>query len=169
MSRSGYSDDYGDDDPLAYGRWQAAVRSAMRGKRGQAFLKEALAVLDAMPDKRLIREHLVFEGHQSSYGRPEIIVGGDELVDATTGHAMPMGAVCLLGAVGRHRNIDLTNLDPEDSEGVAKAFDIADAMAREIVYWNDEGGPWRGETPEARWIRMRAWVANQIKPEAPNA
>lgn len=46
MSRSGYSDDC--DDPLQEGRWRAAVNSAIRGKRGQAFLREALAALVAV-------------------------------------------------------------------------------------------------------------------------
>jgi hypothetical protein len=45
MSRSGYSDDL---DPLALGRWRGRVASAMRGKRGQAFLREMLAAMDAM-------------------------------------------------------------------------------------------------------------------------
>ena len=39
MSRSGYCDDYGDDDPLALGRYRAQVNSAIRGKRGQALLR----------------------------------------------------------------------------------------------------------------------------------
>lgn len=55
MSRSGYTDD--DDDPLATGRWRAQVRSAIRGKRGQAFLRELIAALDAMPEKALITEN----------------------------------------------------------------------------------------------------------------
>lgn len=165
MSRSGYND-YGSDDPLAHGRWRAAVRSAMRGKRGQTFLREALAVLDAMPDKRLIREHLVIDGDQPRYGDPDLVVGGDELVDAYTGQPAPMGSVCLLGAVGRHRNLDIADIDPHDSETVAHKFDIADAMAREIVYYNDEGAR-ICETPEERWVRMRKWVAAQIKDETP--
>jgi hypothetical protein len=161
MSRAGY---YDDDDPLAMGRWRAAVRSAMRGKRGQAFFKEALAALDAMPDKRLIAGYLVVDGDQIPYGdKPDIIVGADELVDRQ-GVPMPMGAVCLLGAVGQARGLDMTDLDPEDIETVAPTFGLADAMTREIVYWNDEGGD-RGETPEQRWKRMRAWIAKQITAE----
>lgn len=159
MSRAGYSDDC--DDQLALGRWRAAVNSAMRGKRGQAFLREALAALDAMPDKRLIREHLVFDGWQGPWRGGEVIVGGDVLTDRT-GTEMPMGSVCLLGAVGKARGLDMTALDPDDMETVAPAFGIADAMAREIVYWNDEGG-YYGETPEQRWQRMRKWVAAQVK------
>lgn len=158
MSRSGYHDDC--DDPLAHGRWRSAVRRAMQGKRGQAFLCEALAALDAMPDKRLVREHLEFDGWQPPWRAEEIIVGGDVLTDRN-GVPCPMGSVCLLGAVGKARGLDMSKLDPEDMESVAPTFGIADAMAREIVYWNDDCGP-RDETPEQRWVRMRKWVEDQI-------
>lgn len=160
MSRAGYSDDI--DDPLVLGRWRAAVNSAIRGKRGQEFLREALAALDAMPDKRLISGHLVFDGWQGPWNGEEVIVGGDVTTDRR-GVPMPVGSVCLLGAVGRARGLEMDGLDPDDIETVAPTFGIADAMAREIVYWNDEGGHW-SETPEQRWTRMRAWVAAQIKP-----
>lgn len=163
MSRSGYIDDC--DDVLAEGRWRAAVNSAFRGRRGQAFLKEALAALDAMPDKRLIREQLEIDGWQHAYGDADYIVGGDVLVDAHSGTPAPMGEVCLLGAVGRRRGLDLSKLDPDDIETVAHVFGIAEAMAREVVWWNDDGGPYR-ETPEARWQRMRNWVAGAIKKDA---
>lgn len=158
MSRSGYINDF--DDPLQHGRWRGAVNSAMRGKRGQAFLKEALAALDAMPVKKLVREHLVFDGWQPCWDGEEVIVGGDVLVDRN-GVELPCGSVCLLGAVGQARGMNMDNLDPEDSETVAGEFGIANAMAREIVYWNDECGTYK-ETPEERWTRMRKWVESQI-------
>jgi hypothetical protein len=158
MSRSGYY--YDCDDPLVMGRWRAAVRSAMNGKRGQKFLRELLEALDAMPDKRLIREQLRIDGDQRPYGDPDLIVGADELV-SPQGHAVPVGAVCALGAVGVRRGMDLAKIDPDDTETVAAKFGIADAMTREIVYWNDEGGHYR-ETPEYRWKRMRAWVESKL-------
>lgn len=164
MSRSGYMEDC--DDVLAAGRWRAAVNSAIRGRRGQAFLKELLAALDAMPDKRLVRESLKVDGTQCQYGDADVIVGADELCDGS-GTAAPMGAVCTLGAIGESRGLDMSGLDPENSEAVAHVFGIADAMTREIVYWNDEGGNYR-ETPEERWVRMRAWVESAIiKPKPP--
>ena len=66
------------------------------------------------------------------------------------------GDVCALGAV------DATlREDAYDADELARHFGIARAMAAEIVYENDEA--WRrAETPEARWIRMRTWVASQI-------
>lgn len=158
MSRSGYHDD--NDDNWQLIRWRGAVRSAIRGKRGQAFLKEMLAALDAMPDKRLIAGVLVVDGWQGAWDGQEIIVGADELVDRR-GQPHPMGAVCAIGAVGKARGVDMAGLDPEDSETVSCTFGISDALAREIVYMNDEGA-WN-ETPEQRWARMRRWVAAQIK------
>ena len=159
MSRSGYIDDC--YDPLELGRWRGRVASAIRGKRGQQLLRDALAALDAMPDKRLVKNFLIFDGYGDPYS-DAVIVGADELADSF-GNPMPQGGVCLLGAVGRHRNIDMSNLDPEDSESVAGAFDIADPLAREIVFMNDEAGLFR-ESPEARWQRMRDWVVAHIKP-----
>lgn len=137
MSRAGYTDDC--DDPLQEGRWRAAVNSAMRGRRGQAFLREMLTAMDALPAKRLVRE----------------------VLQVDTGMPFHRGDVCALGAVGVARGIDLEKIDPDDNETVAGTFGIADAMAREIMYWNDEGGTYR-ETPEQRFARMRKWVASQI-------
>jgi hypothetical protein len=37
---------------------------------------------------------------------------------------------------------------------------IASAMAREIMYQNDD---WTHEAPEQRWHSMRAWVEERIK------
>lgn len=129
MSRHGYSEDL--DDYWALIRWRGAVTSALRGRRGQALLRELVAALDAMPKKELIAEKLA-----------------------------EAGEVCALGAVGQKRGINMTNIDPEDSEQVSKAFDVAEALAREIVYENDEGG-WQ-ETPGERWNRMRAWAVKHL-------
>lgn len=132
MSRSNYSDDC--EDQAALNCWRGAVRSAARGARGQALLRELLAGMDAMPEKRLIAHELVQDG-----------------------------CFCALGVVGQARGLDMSALDPEDAESVAKAFNIADALAREIVYMNDESCAWQGkETPEQRFTRMRKWVESQI-------
>lgn len=125
------------DDNLAMGRWRARVMSATRGKRGQKLLRDTLAALDAMPVKRLIAEELEQEGE-----------------------------FCTLGACAKYRGIDVANIDPEDPAAVAQLFDIAEPLAREIVYMNDD---WGDESPEKRWQRMRNWVAKQIIPETTTA
>ena len=53
MSRSGYTDDC---DGIALNLWRGAVDRALRGARGQHFLRKLRASLDAMPVKRLISE-----------------------------------------------------------------------------------------------------------------
>lgn len=132
MSRSGYTEDC--DDQWALIRWRGAVKSAIRGRRGQAFLKEMLSALDDLPDKRLIEGEL--EAH---------------------------GAVCAIGSVGAKRGLDMGKIDPYDRETVAGTFGIPLALAAEIMYENDEGaGYWREETPEQRWRRVRNWVAGKI-------
>lgn len=154
MSRSGYSEDCDNDWSLIM--YRGSVRSAMRGKRGQAFFRDLVAALDALPEKKLIAHSLTRDG-----------------------------AVCAIGALGLRRGVDMETLDPEDAETVAAKFDIAEALAREIVYENDEAvtyvhkpltvaeikagkryGGVRDEKPEERWARMRAWAARQIKPVA---
>ena len=133
MSRSGYNEDC--DDTWKRICWRGAVNSAIKGRYGQAFLKELLQVLDDMPEKRLIAGELEKDGE-----------------------------VCVLGAIGQAREIDMSRLDPEDIEPIANAFNIANALAREIVWENDEAMPyWKEETPEQRYTRMRDWVASQIK------
>ena len=107
MSRSGYFYDF---EPLLHGRWRGQVASTIRGKRGQAFLREMLAALDALPQKRLISDHL------------EMSVDGD---------------VCAIGAVGRARDFDMSTIDPDDSYQVAGAFGITRVLACEIAEVND--------------------------------
>lgn len=136
MSRSGYTDDYCDNqwDMI---RWRGAVNSAIKGSRGQAFLKEMLAALDTLPEPILIKDDLE-----------------------------KVGKVCAIGAVGQARGIDMSKLDPEDRYSVGHTFGIAPALASEIVYMNDEWIYYRDdETPEARFTRMRQWIISLIKPE----
>ena len=135
MSRSGYS-----EDCEHVWLWRGAVESAIRGKRGQQFLKDLLAALDAMPNKRLVAD--VFEED---------------------------GEVCTIASLGKARGIDMSTWDPDDdyytAKIVAKAFNIAPALVQEIEFENDLDFCAKSETPEARWMRMRAWVEAQIKQE----
>lgn len=139
MSRSDYSDDCCGWDLIC---WRGAVKSALKGKRGQAALREIASALDAMPVKALSADSLV----------------------------SPDGQFCTLGALGAYRGMSMADLDPYDHEGVAERFDIANAMVREIVYENDECSPYlpypHKETPAARWKRMREWVEDNITQEA---
>ena len=133
MSRHGYVDD-GDLEPLEWGRWHGSVLSAIRGKRGQAFLREMIAALDAMPEKRLVRSELVTKD----------------------------GDVCAMGCVLAKRGTDVKAVDPEDYGTVANVVGLAESMTREIAYENDEGS--YKETPEQRWARMRNWAEKNLRP-----
>lgn len=131
MSRSGYREDLGDQWQLI--RWRGAVASALKGRKGQAFLREMLAAFDALPNKSLISGEMIREGE-----------------------------VCAIGAVGIARGLaELNEIDPEDHETVAAEFNIAHAMACEIMFENDEGGHHK-ETPNARYLRMRRWIERQL-------
>jgi hypothetical protein len=162
MSRSGYSDDM--EDMWGFICYRGAVKSALNGKRGQAFLRELADAMDAMPEKRLIADELEVQGE-----------------------------FCALGVVGKCRGIDMEKLDPDDIESVAATFGIAESMAREIVYENDDCiylydfidieicGPVRPHWPdygshvkrnvavpaqhiaEKRWQYMRDWVRKHLK------
>lgn len=131
MSRSGYSDDCFEQWDII--RWRGAVASAMRGTRGQDFLKELVDALDALPSRRLISDTL-------------------QAAD---------GEVCALGAIGISRRINMDGFDPEEPGPLAGKFGIAEAMAAEIVYMNDEW--FDRKSPEQRWLAMRHWIIGKIK------
>lgn len=115
--------------------WRGAVDSAICGRRGQAFLREMLVALDSLHAKELVKNDLEKDGK-----------------------------VCALGSVGLLRGVKMSDIDPTERNEVAAAFNIAPAMAAEIVYMNDEAGR-HGETPEERFSRVRAWVSEQIRNE----
>lgn len=151
MSRSGYSDEYECDYPNAIYLYRQAVDCAIVGKRGQKLFRDVVDALDALPYKRLA-------------------VGSFQRTD---------GEVCTLGALGCARELDMNDLNRYAQEAMddewlaenvrnaaAEAFDIAPVLAAEVMYHNDEvEGRFYGaaETPEERWIRMRCWVASQIR------
>ena len=134
MSRSGYSDDYEGNHLELY---RHAVSRAINGKRGQTFLRSLLSDLDAMPNKRLAAYEWVKDGE-----------------------------ACALGVAAQARGLEaiFATFYPDDysaPENAAHLLGIAESMARELVYINDEGS-WGRETPEERWTRVRAWVAGRI-------
>lgn len=134
MSRSGYIDDCEND--WGWICWRGAVASAMRGKRGQAFLGEMLTAMDALPEKKLVSM--------------ELEAGG---------------SVCAIGSVGKARGIDMSGIDVEDYSKVASIFGINEKLAQEIMWMNDDAGPSK-ETDEQRFERMRKWVASNLKEPA---
>jgi hypothetical protein len=152
MSRSGYTDDC--DDNWSHIRWRGAVSSAIYGKRGQSALREIIAALDALPEKRLAPDSL-------------------ETAD---------GDYCTLGALGRFRGLEMGDVEPDDLCAVSDLFGIAKAMSAEIMHINDEHiSEWdwvhvRHDSPprlrfekvhvpdaaEKRWKYMRDWCESKL-------
>lgn len=172
MSRSGLYEDDGEDS-LAHGRWRGAVASAIRGKRGQAFLRELADALDAMPEKHLVAGALQSED----------------------------GCHCTLGVIGQKRGLDVARMDVDDYDAIADSLGVNAKIAQEIMWENDETfcdsehveaeicGPmrppryderhfmihethvrWVRVTKEnaglLRWQHMRDWVAKHLDQRA---
>jgi hypothetical protein len=166
MSRSGLCEDDGEDS-LAHGRWRGAVKSAINGKRGQAFLRELAAALDAMPEKFLVAGELETEE----------------------------GCLCTLGVIGKARGLDLGRMDVDDYDSIAGSLGVNAKIAQEIMWENDQAfneweyvdvvicGPMppyhfppygdkrhqrsvrviKKDVEHLRWQHMRDWVQSQIK------
>lgn len=153
MSRHGF--DEGDEptcveDDLRMWGYANAIKRATKGKRGQKFLRDLRDALDAMPEKRLA---------DGSF------VAGD-------------GEVCALGCLMRARGVDAPVYDGEfdevrapgeegwesgDETGriAAEILDIAESLAREVMYVNDDIAG--NLNPELRWQLVRRWVEKRIK------
>lgn len=134
MSRCGYGD-YEPDYDNAAALWERSVKNALCGRRGQAFLRELGAALEALPVKRLIANSFVEDGE-----------------------------VCALGALATHRRVDMSDLDPDDyylAEEAANRLGIARCLAAEVMWLNDELSP-RDETPERRYERMLRWTRENL-------
>ena len=135
MGRSGYSDDYDETFPNAEALCRENIARALRGKRGQAFLRELIEALDTMPQKCLVEGMLQARD----------------------------GMMCAMGVVGQKRGIDMAIVDPNDAKQVGKILGIAPLMAREIAFINDNDFNWRGsETDEERWESVLIWARSQV-------
>jgi hypothetical protein len=98
-----------------------------------------LHALDALPEKRLIKNELQ---------KRDVEVSSNV-------------EVCALGAVGlRRRYIKLEELDPEDYDTLAQVFGVTRQLIQEIEWVNDE---LFDDTPEACWLRVRKWVVKNMK------
>ena len=128
------------DNPLDWGRYEAAKRSTLRGKRGQVFLRELVAALDALP-------------------QPELSEGA--LGDRRT------GCVCALGAVALAQGESFADLAQDDGnwspDEAAEWYSISPTLANEIISANDG---WRdGNTVDvrrSRWRHVRAWAVRHL-------
>jgi hypothetical protein len=169
--RIGYSEDeeFGGQFEL----WQANCRRSLKGKKGQAALRELEAALLAMPDKRLI---------------------AGKLQDAD-------GEVCSLGALAKYKGHALLadeceegEYDEYDLSGEMEEFGVELGMLRLVAWkvvekndvafdgmeWFNCEGPYRWEferpqmrdfiSPEMRYEKMLAWIRKQLtQPPSPSS
>lgn len=131
------------DDPRAWGRYEGARRSTLRGKRGQDFLRKLIAALDALP-------------------RPEL--SEEALGDPCTGCVCALGAIALAdGDSFDDLAGDNGNWGPDDA---ADWYNISSTLANEVISVNDDWGNGNSaEVRQSRWRHVRAWaVRNLIEP-----
>jgi hypothetical protein len=144
MSRYCDSDDY-DWEPWMEGQAAGAMRSAIRGRRGQQLLRDLIAGLDALPVQEL---------------------AAGALEDPET------GCVCALGAVRLQRGAEAVPLsfdldDPDiDWRDLAKPFDISETLAHAVISENEYSSKRNDEqSRRRRWQSVRAWaVGNLLAP-----
>jgi len=134
----------GDDDwePWMNGQRAGALRSAIRGRRGQQFLRDLVNALDALPE-------------------PELSAGA--LEDKET------GCCCAFGAVRRHRGAESVPLGfhpmEEDvtPDHLTEPFDVSRALAWEVVEAKE--GWSKSNLPGARRQRfkdVRRWAVGAL-------
>jgi hypothetical protein len=121
------------DDPLDWGRYKAATRSTLRGRRGQAFLRELIAALDALH-------------------RPELSAGA--LGNRRT------GCVCALGAIALAQGASFDDLARDNGDwgpgDAADWYNISPTLANEIISANDDWGDGNSaKVRQSRWRHVR--------------
>ena len=140
--RVGYSEE--ENYPGQFNLWQANCRRSRQGKKGQAALRDLEAALLAMPEKRIQK---------------------DIFVDLN-------GESCAIGALMLHRNIsagmpreqavaECAVLDPLETEEYGVILGLPRLVAWAVAVENDEWW-WEDEIPEKRYLRMLAWVREEI-------
>jgi len=141
----------GDDGPCLY--WANLVRQT-KSQRGQAFLRELLVALEALPDKKLIENAIVQDGCSCSLGALAVHrrVAAGENRDAVLAELAAINV-----------DIDDSAWDGEEilpwaTHALAAPFYLADQIAS---INDDEGG--NDETRStARYDRMVKWLQSQI-------
>jgi hypothetical protein len=138
----------GDFESWMEGQDAGALKSAIKGRRGQRFLQDLLAALDSLPE-------------------PELSAGA--LEDETT------GCCCAFGAVRRFRGESSVPLwfDPMDEDvdphHLAELFDVSQRLAWEVVVVNDTycGNNNSPGDRRRRFKEVREWAVRNIRTDNP--
>lgn len=173
MSRSCYSDDYGDEYPGQLELFRANVERSIRGRAGQARLRELREALLALPVKELEAE--MFAGGAPE--KPRVCAlgawalakaGGDveRAADMVPGDADDYDTARALGPSGWPRLVVLDAIYVNDlTEWVYDA--VEGPHQSPYAYTGVPHGPvlyGRRETPAERYRRVLRWVEDKIKP-----
>jgi hypothetical protein len=133
--RIGFSED--EDYPGQFNLWQGNCKRSLKGRKGQAILQELEVALLALPEKRLIADHLQDEA----------------------------GGVCAVGALALYKNkLTPELIDGEDDmEDVGQDLGMPRLVAWKVVCLNDYDLD--HVTPEVRYERVLAWVRGYLGKE----
>lgn len=128
--------------------YRANTERAIKGKRGQAFLRELEAALLALPEKRLAEGGFICAGEVCALA------------------ALALHRKC---AEGKTRSEALMLIDEElgasDDPGfIAAKMKTSFNLAWEIMYLNDDEYRFGEMTPELRYEAMLKWVRKEIAP-----
>ena len=142
MSRLRYYDD-DDCSTSEEGLRRGWLQSAIRGQRGQRFLRELVAALDALPT-------------------PELSSGA--LEDAKT------GCCCAFGAVRRLRGPENVGIwfHPEEEDmtpdNLAEPFGVSNTLAWAVVQVNEDMSEDNTEQARRRrWAEVRSWAVRHLQ------
>ena len=157
MGRSGYTewDDCDEYTQWAMIRQAGALKSAVRGKRGQDFLRRLAAALDAMPEKSLC-------------AIPDE-VDYDPVTEPCAGRlGLSDGQVCVLGSLALAEGRDPKAIDATDHKALGGMFNVAPIIVRQLEWDNDQpyGHDRNKSDGEARWSYLREWVREHLRDEA---
>ena len=134
--------------------WQQAVTNALRGRRGQAVLRELREALLDLPQPRLIVGALVREGEVCALGA---LAAQRLAASPITLNSTQIGSLVELEAfVGQWTQDEFSSMEFGRQMGLVRP------LAWAIAYENDEGS-WNRETPEQTFQRVLRWVDRQLE------
>lgn len=168
MSRSCYSDDYGDDHPGKLELFRANVERSIRSKAGQARLRELREALLALPVKELHVETFA----EGTPEQPQVCALGAWALAKSGGDPVKAAAMVPRDA------------DDHETYEALKAYGWPKLVVFDAIFYNDDYRPiyetaegprerheqmygplriGRDETPQERYTRILTWVEEQIR------
>lgn len=137
--------------------WRQAARNALRGRKGQAVLRELREALLALSASRLLKGYFCHDGEVCALGAlAKYRLERGQAIPATFGRAQ----YTRLEEIERAEDVE----DEYTTMYLGEKMGLKKTLAWAVAWENDEGG-WDSDTPEQRYQRMSRWVEGQIAPE----